>query len=79
MLTAPHCLTELSYCISPEGFDEDGNGTIEYDEFVEWYLLRGNIHVTPLRFKLRGRPVLSARFNIRNIETAGSERKRPEI
>ena len=34
------------------------------------------IYVTPARFKLGGRPVLSARFN---IETAGSERKRPEI
>ena len=36
----------------------------------------GNIYATPLRFKLGGRPVLSARFN---VETAGSERKRPEI
>jgi hypothetical protein len=36
----------------------------------------GNIYVTPLRFKLGGRPVLSTRFN---VETAGSERKRPEI
>ena len=36
----------------------------------------GNIYVTPLRFKLGGRHVLSARFN---VETAGSERKRPEI
>ena len=36
----------------------------------------GNIYVTPLRFKLGGHPVLSARFN---VETAGSERKRPEI
>jgi hypothetical protein len=31
----------------------------------------GNIYATPLRFKLGGRPVLSARFN---VETAGSER-----
>ena len=36
----------------------------------------GNIYVTPLRFKLGGRHVLSARFN---VETAGSERKRPEF
>ena len=36
----------------------------------------GNIYVTPLRFKLSGHPVLSARFN---VETAGSERKRAEI
>jgi hypothetical protein len=36
----------------------------------------GNIYVTPLRFKLGGHPVLSARFN---VETAGSERKRAEI
>jgi hypothetical protein len=37
----------------------------------------GNIYViTPLRFKLGGHPVLNARFN---VETAGSERKRPEI
>jgi hypothetical protein len=36
----------------------------------------GNIYATPLRFKLSGHPVLSARFN---VETAGSERKRPEI
>jgi hypothetical protein len=36
----------------------------------------GNIYVTPLRFELGGRPVLSARFN---VETAASERKRPEI
>jgi hypothetical protein len=32
----------------------------------------GNIHVMPLRFKLGGRPVLSARLN---VETARSERK----
>jgi hypothetical protein len=36
----------------------------------------GNVYVARLRFKLGGRPVLSARFN---IETARSERKRPEI
>eukprot|EP01046_Picozoa_sp_COSAG06_P040454 COSAG06_NODE_4898_length_3874_cov_26.346755_4_plen_79_part_00 len=36
----------------------------------------GNIYATPLRFKLSGHPVLSARFN---VETAGSERKRAEI
>ena len=36
----------------------------------------GNIYGTPLRFKLSGRPVLSAHFN---VETARSERKRPEI
>jgi hypothetical protein len=36
----------------------------------------GNIYVTPLRFNLGGRPVLSAHLN---VETAGSERKRPEI
>jgi hypothetical protein len=36
----------------------------------------GNIYVTPLRFKLGGHPFLSARFN---VETAGSERNRPEI
>jgi hypothetical protein len=35
-----------------------------------------NIYVMPLRFKLGGRPVLSARFN---VETARSQRKRPEI
>jgi hypothetical protein len=35
-----------------------------------------NIYVTPLRFKLGGRRIMSARFN---VETAGSERKRPEI
>jgi hypothetical protein len=39
-------------------------------------LLRGIYVQTPLRFALGGRPVLSARFN---VETAGSERKRPEI
>jgi hypothetical protein len=36
----------------------------------------GNKYVTPLRFELGGRPVLSAHLN---VETAGSERKRPEI
>eukprot|EP01046_Picozoa_sp_COSAG06_P053286 COSAG06_NODE_9175_length_1967_cov_5.091481_2_plen_78_part_00 len=36
----------------------------------------GNIYATPLRFKLGGHPVLSARFN---VETAGSERTQPEI
>jgi hypothetical protein len=36
----------------------------------------GNIYATPLRFKLGGRRIMSARFN---VETAGSERKRPEI
>jgi|EP01046_Picozoa_sp_COSAG06_P049132 hypothetical protein len=36
----------------------------------------GNVYVKPLRFKLGGRPVLSARLN---VETARSERKRPEI
>ena len=40
------------------------------------YLLRGIYMQTPLRFKLSGRPVLSARLN---VETARSERKRPEI
>eukprot|EP01046_Picozoa_sp_COSAG06_P031046 COSAG06_NODE_2992_length_5967_cov_4.409995_6_plen_83_part_00 len=41
------------------------------------YGLRGiYIYVTSLRFKLSGRRVLSARFN---IETAGFERERPEI
>ena len=40
------------------------------------YLLRGIYMQTPLRFKLGGRRVLSARFN---VETAGSERNRPEI
>jgi len=30
----------------------------------------GNLYVTPLRFKLRGRRVLSARLN---VETAGSD------
>ena len=34
------------------------------------------IYVTSLRFKLSGRRVLSARFN---VETAGFERERPEI
>jgi hypothetical protein len=36
----------------------------------------GDIYATPLRFKLGGRRIMSARFN---VETAGSERKRPEI
>jgi hypothetical protein len=36
----------------------------------------GNIYVTPLRFKLSGRPILSAHLN---VETARSERKQPEI
>jgi hypothetical protein len=36
----------------------------------------GNIYVTPLTFKLGGRPVLSAHLN---VKTAGSEPKRPEI
>ena len=36
----------------------------------------GNEYATPLRYKLGGRPVLSARFN---VETARSERKRPDI
>jgi hypothetical protein len=42
------------------------------------YLLREymKIFAMPLRFKLGGRPVLSARLN---VETAGSERKQPEI
>jgi hypothetical protein len=40
------------------------------------YLLRGIYIQTPLRFKLGGRPILSARLN---VETARSERKRPEI
>jgi hypothetical protein len=35
-----------------------------------------NIYVMPLRFKLGGRLVLSAHLN---VETARSERKRPEI
>ena len=34
-----------------------------------------NVYVMPLRFKLGGRPVLSAYLH---VETAGSERKRPE-
>eukprot|EP01046_Picozoa_sp_COSAG06_P071704 COSAG06_NODE_20633_length_787_cov_1.216570_1_plen_146_part_10 len=35
----------------------------------------GNIYVTPLRLKLGGRPILSARLS---VETAGFEPKRPE-
>jgi hypothetical protein len=35
-----------------------------------------NTYDTPLRFKLGGRPVLSAHLN---VETAGFEPKRPEI
>jgi hypothetical protein len=41
------------------------------------YLLRGIYNMqTPLRFKLGGRPILSAHLN---VETARSERKRPEM
>ena len=40
------------------------------------YLLLGIYMQTPLRFKLGGRRVLSAHLN---VETARSERKRPEI
>jgi hypothetical protein len=41
------------------------------------YLLRRiYICAMPPRFKLDGRPILSAHLN---VETAGSERKRPEI
>ena len=36
----------------------------------------GNIYATPLRFKLSGRPILSAHLN---VETAGLKPKRPEI
>ena len=36
----------------------------------------GNIYATPLRFKLSGRPILSAHLN---VETAGFKPKRPEI
>ena len=35
-----------------------------------------NIYAMPLRFKLGGRPILSTHLN---VETARSERKRPEI
>eukprot|EP01046_Picozoa_sp_COSAG06_P017964 COSAG06_NODE_1236_length_10137_cov_3.357342_8_plen_60_part_00 len=41
-----------------------------------WYLLRSILVQQPVRFKLCGRPVLSAHLN---VETAGSEPKRPEI
>ena len=40
------------------------------------YLLRPKLAQQPVRFKLGGRPVLNAHLN---VETAGSERKRPEI
>ena len=40
------------------------------------YLLRKNVYVRPLRLKLGGRRVLSANLN---VETARSQRKRPEI
>ena len=43
------------------------------------YLLRRGEHIIchiPLRFELGGRPILSADLN---VETARSERKRPEI
>eukprot|EP01046_Picozoa_sp_COSAG06_P017991 COSAG06_NODE_1238_length_10133_cov_3382.190452_8_plen_259_part_00 len=43
---------------------------------AERYLLRGIYMQTPLRFKLGGRSVPSARLN---VETARSERKRPDI
>jgi hypothetical protein len=50
------------------------NGTL--DGTLSWYLLRSILVQQPVRFKLGGRPVLSAQLN---VETAGSERKRPEI
>eukprot|EP01046_Picozoa_sp_COSAG06_P051454 COSAG06_NODE_8392_length_2188_cov_1.451891_2_plen_70_part_00 len=40
------------------------------------YLPWRNIYAMPLRLKLDGHPVLSDRLN---VETAGFERKRPEI
>jgi hypothetical protein len=43
---------------------------------VFMYLLRSILVQQPIRFKLGGRPVLSAHLN---VETAGSEPKRPEI
>jgi NAD(P) transhydrogenase subunit alpha len=59
---------------------EPGSVIVDIAANKSWglkYLLRGiYIYATPLRFKLGGRPVLSAHLN---VETAGSERKRPEI
>jgi hypothetical protein len=43
---------------------------------MQQYLLRSILVQQPVRFKLGGRPVLSAHLN---VETAGSEPKRPEF
>ena len=55
---------------------EDRRYTATAASLLTMYLLRSILVQQPVRFKLGGRPVLSARFN---VETAGSERKRPEI
>jgi hypothetical protein len=47
-----------------------------YSYYQGVYLLRSILVQQPVRFKLCGRPVLSAHLN---VETAGSEPKRPEI
>ena len=55
------------------GFGE----TVEITKFdVERYLLRSTLVRLPVRFKLGGRPILSAHLS---VETARSERKRPEV
>ena len=48
----------------------------EEANFESKYLLRSILVQQPVRFKLGGRPVLSAHLN---VETAGSEPKRPEF
>ena len=59
-----------------ESIRDELGGMFEFLTFREGVPAPGNIYVTPLRFKLGDRPVLSAHLN---VETAGSERKRPEI
>jgi hypothetical protein len=85
--------TELLY--SSSSADADCSGEIATDEIkllmetlgqepsdeeikrrIRQYLLRSILVQQPVRFKLGGRPVLSACLN---VETAGSEPKRPEI
>ena len=63
-------------CVKKAAFSAGPARARELSLLVSRVPAPGNIYATPLRFKLSGHPVLSARFN---VETAGSERKRPEI
>jgi len=64
-----------------EKFQPEWGSKIDGGEpLLDWgyrqYLLRRILVQQPVRFKLGGRPVLNAYLN---VETAGFERKRPEI